>query len=118
MVSRTVKRAFYTLMGALGVMLTLAALFLLTQTVQKSDDFDRLQDIILAINIAGGFLLIALLIGNLTRLAREIATENSCMCPCKPTRRPSGVRQETRAAAPPLHARLPAATAGCGGARR
>lgn len=71
MVSRTVKRTFYTLMGALGVMLTLAALFLLTQTVQKSDDFDRLQDIILAINIAGGVLLIALLIGNLTRLARD-----------------------------------------------
>ncbi len=46
-------------------------LFLLTQTVQKSDDFDRLQDIILAINIAGGVLLIALLIGNLTRLLSD-----------------------------------------------
>ena len=58
-------------MGALGVILTLAALFLLTQTVQKSDDFDRLQDIILAINIAGSILLIALLIGNLSRLLRD-----------------------------------------------
>ena len=54
-----------------GVGLALAALFLLTQTVQRSDDFDRLQDIILAINIAGGVLLIALLIGNLARLARD-----------------------------------------------
>jgi len=71
MVARTLKRALYILMAASGVGLALAALFLLTQTVQKSDDFDRLQDIILAINIAGGILLIALLIGNLTRLFRD-----------------------------------------------
>ncbi|MCP5093816.1 MAG: hypothetical protein GY949_23175, partial [Gammaproteobacteria bacterium] len=57
MVARTLKRAIFTLAAALGVGLALAALFLLTQTVQKSDDFDRLQDIILAINLAGGFLL-------------------------------------------------------------
>ena len=71
MVARTLKRAIYTLAAALGVGLALAALFLLTQTVQKSDDFDRLQDIILAINVAGGVLLFALLIGNLSRLARD-----------------------------------------------
>ena len=71
MVARTLKRALYILVAASGVGLALAALFLLTQTVQKSDDFDRLQDIILAINIAGGILLIALLIGNLTRLFRD-----------------------------------------------
>ena len=71
MVTRTIKRTIYSLMGALGVVLTLVALFLLTETVQKSDDFDRLQDIILAINIAGSVLLIALLIGNLSRLLRD-----------------------------------------------
>ena len=71
MVARTLKRAIYTLAAALGVGLALAALFLLTQTVQKSDDFDRLQDIILAINLAGGLLLIALLVGNLSRLLRD-----------------------------------------------
>ncbi len=71
MVARTLKRVLYFLVAASGVGLALAALFLLTQTVQKSDDFDRLQDIILAINIAGGVLLIALLIGNLTRLFRD-----------------------------------------------
>ncbi len=71
MVARTLKRILYFLVAASGVGLALAALFLLTQTVQKSDDFDRLQDIILAINIAGGVLLIALLIGNLTRLFRD-----------------------------------------------
>ncbi len=58
-------------MGVIGVALALAALFLLSQTVQKSDDFDRLQDIILAINIAGGVLLFAILIGNLWRLLRD-----------------------------------------------
>ena len=58
-------------MAMAGVGSALAALFLLTQTVQKSDDFDRLQDVILAINIAGGVLLLALLIGNLARLARD-----------------------------------------------
>ncbi|NND47274.1 MAG: HAMP domain-containing protein [Woeseiaceae bacterium] len=71
MVARTLKRVLYFLVAASGVGLALAALFLLTQTVQKSDDFDRLHDIILAINIAGGVLLIALLIGNLTRLFRD-----------------------------------------------
>ena len=71
MVVRTLKRVFVTLMAAAGVALALAALFLLSQTVQKSDDFDRLQDIILAINIAGGVLLFAILIGNLWRLARD-----------------------------------------------
>ncbi len=71
MVARQIKRAFYFLMGVSGVALAVAALFLLTRTVQKSDDFDRLQDLILAINIAGGVLLLALLIGNLARLARD-----------------------------------------------
>ncbi len=71
MVARTIKRAVYVIVATAGVGLALAALFLLTQTVQKSDDFDRLQDAILAINIAGGVLLIALLIGNLARLAKD-----------------------------------------------
>ena len=71
MVARTIKRAIYVTLAASGVGLAVVALFLLTQTVQKSDDFDRLQDVILAINIAGGMLLIAFLIGNLARLARD-----------------------------------------------
>jgi nitrogen fixation/metabolism regulation signal transduction histidine kinase len=71
MAARTLKRAFYLLIATTGVGLAVAALFLLTQTVEKSDDFDRLQDVIVAINIAGGVLLLALLIGNLARLARD-----------------------------------------------
>ena len=69
--ARTIKRALYGLVAASGVVLAVVALFLLTQTVQKSDDFDRLQDVILAINLAGGVLLVAFLIGNLARLARD-----------------------------------------------
>ncbi len=68
MVARTLKRAFYILIATLGVGMALAALFLLTQTVQRSADFDRMQEIILWTNIVGGVLLIALLIGNLSRL--------------------------------------------------
>ena len=71
MVARTLKRAFYFVVATAGVGFAVAALLLLTQTVEKSDDFDRLQDIIVAINIVGGLLLVALLIGNLTRLARD-----------------------------------------------
>ena len=71
MVARTLKRAFYTLTATAGVGMALAALFLLTQTVQKSGDFDRMQEIILWINIVGGVLLVALLVGNLSRLFRD-----------------------------------------------
>jgi nitrogen fixation/metabolism regulation signal transduction histidine kinase len=58
-------------MGAAGVMLVFLSLFLLTQTVQSSDDFDGLQDIILIINIAGGIILVLILIGNLWRLLHD-----------------------------------------------
>jgi len=58
-------------MGVAGVTLVLVSLFLLTQTVQSSDDFDGLQDFILAINIAGGIILILMLIGNLWRLLHD-----------------------------------------------
>jgi nitrogen fixation/metabolism regulation signal transduction histidine kinase len=71
MVARTLKRLFFFVMALAGIGLALTALFLLTQTVQKTDDFDRLQGIILAINVAGGILLIGLLVGNLVRLARD-----------------------------------------------
>ena len=71
MVVRTLRRIFFTLMGVAGVTLVLVSLFLLTQTVQSSDDFDGLQDFILAINIAGGIILLLILIGNLWRLLHD-----------------------------------------------
>jgi len=71
MVVRTLKRVFLTLIGVAGVTLVLVSLLLLTQTVQSSDDFDGLQDFILAINLAGGIILILILIGNLWRLLHD-----------------------------------------------
>ena len=59
------------MIGVAGVTLVLVSLLLLTQTVQSSDDFDGLQDFILAINLAGGVILTLILIGNLWRLLHD-----------------------------------------------
>jgi len=74
MVARALKRASYTILAATGVGLVLVALFLLSRTAQNSDDFDRLHNVILAINIAGVIVLFVFLVGNLTRLFREYRT--------------------------------------------
>jgi nitrogen fixation/metabolism regulation signal transduction histidine kinase len=71
MVTRTIKRMIYTILGATGVGLVLTALFLLSRTAQNSEDFDRLHILILLINIAGILVLFALLLGNLARLWRD-----------------------------------------------
>jgi nitrogen fixation/metabolism regulation signal transduction histidine kinase len=71
MATRTLKRAFYTLLAATGVDLGLVALFLLSRTTQNSAEFDRLYSIILLINVVGVFILFVLLVGNLARLVRE-----------------------------------------------
>ena len=74
MVARTLKRASYTILAATGVGLVLVALFLLSRTAQNSDDFDRLHNVILAINIAGVIVLFVFLVGNLARLLKEYRT--------------------------------------------
>ena len=74
MAARAIKRTLYTLRAATGVGLVLVALFLLSRTAQNSDDFDRLYNVILAINIAGVLVLFVLLVGNLLRLLREYRT--------------------------------------------
>jgi len=53
MVARTLKRILYTLLALAGVGLALAALFLLSQTAQNSDQFNRLHNSLLVINIHG-----------------------------------------------------------------
>jgi len=72
--TRAIKRGFYTVLAALGVGTVLVAVFLLSLTAQNSNDFDRLQGIIYAINIAGLVLLFILLVGNLARLWRDYRT--------------------------------------------
>jgi len=74
MVARTVKRFFYGTLGAIGVALALFAFYLLSRTAQDASQFDRWQELILLINIAGVFVLLALFIGNLARLVREYRT--------------------------------------------
>ena len=69
--ARTLKRAFYGLFAASGVLLSLAALFLLSVTAQNSAEFDRLHNVLIGVNIAGAILLFILLVGNLIRLLRE-----------------------------------------------
>ena len=74
METRAIRRFFYTTLAALGVGLALVALFLLSRTARNFDDFDRLYEVILAINIAGIVLLFILLVGNLARLWRDNRT--------------------------------------------
>src|SRR5210317_1454003 len=74
MVARALKRSSYTILAATGVGLALVALFLLSRTAQNSDDFDRLHNVILAINMAGVLVLFVFLVGNLARLLREYRT--------------------------------------------
>jgi nitrogen fixation/metabolism regulation signal transduction histidine kinase len=74
MVARAIKRVAYSVLAVAGVGLVLVALFLLSRTAQNSDDFDRLHNVILAINIAGVFVLFVFLVGNLSRLLREYRT--------------------------------------------
>jgi nitrogen fixation/metabolism regulation signal transduction histidine kinase len=71
MATGTLKRAFYTLLGATGVGLVLVALFLLSRTAQNSVEFDRLYSVILLINVAGVLILFVLMVGNLARLVRD-----------------------------------------------
>ena len=74
MVARQIKKAVLTVFAGTGVGLVLVALFLLSRTAQNSDDFDRLHNVILSINIAGVVVLFVFLIGNLTRLYRDYRT--------------------------------------------
>ncbi len=74
MVPRTVKRVFYGTLGATGVALAIFAFYLLSRTAQDAGQFDRWQEQILLINIVGVLVLLALFIGNLSRLVREYRT--------------------------------------------
>ncbi len=74
MVARAIKRASYAILAATGVVLVLVALFLLSRTAQNSEDFDRLHDVILLINVLGVVVLFVFLVGNLARLLREYRT--------------------------------------------
>jgi nitrogen fixation/metabolism regulation signal transduction histidine kinase len=71
MATREIRRLIYGTIGALGVGLSLTALYMLSQMAQNSEEFDRLGNTILLINVAGVVVLLVLLIGNLARLFRD-----------------------------------------------
>ena len=65
------KRALYALVLTVGVLLWLSALFLFSQTAQNSEEFSRLQNWILLINLFGAVVLLLLIFGSLMKLVRE-----------------------------------------------
>lgn len=71
MAARTIRRVIYGTVGALGIVLALVALFMLSRTAQNSEQFDRLGNAILLVNVAGLIVLFLLLVGNLVRLFRD-----------------------------------------------
>jgi nitrogen fixation/metabolism regulation signal transduction histidine kinase len=71
MATRTIRRWIYGTIVALGIGLALVALFMLSQMAQNSEEFDRLGNTILLVNIAGVVVLLVLLVGNLARLFRD-----------------------------------------------
>ena len=72
--TRPIRRALLTALAAIGVGLVLVALFLLSRAAQDSEEFNRLYDVLFAINVAGIVVLLVFLVGNLSRLAREYRT--------------------------------------------
>ena len=75
MATKRLKRAFYTALIGAAVILGIAALVLLGQTAQNSEQFGRLHQVLLLVNAAGAIVLLVLIIGNLVRLWREYRGE-------------------------------------------
>ena len=75
MVARSIKRIVIAAAAALGLLLGVAALYLLTTSAQSPEDFDRLSGITIALNVAGILILLALLAGNLSRLIRDLRVQ-------------------------------------------
>ncbi|MCI0516947.1 MAG: HAMP domain-containing protein, partial [Woeseiaceae bacterium] len=65
------KRLIYGTIVTMGVGSALVALFLLSQTSQNTEEFDRLHITMLMINVGGVLVLFALTVGNLSRLIRD-----------------------------------------------
>ena len=69
--ARRLRKVLYTALALFGVLLWLSALMMFSQVAQNSDEFSRLQDWILIINLVGIGLLLLLIIGNLLSLIRD-----------------------------------------------
>src|SRR5580692_9772953 len=66
-----IRKYASTVLGSLGVVLWLVALYLLASAAENSAEFDKWLPWILLINIAGLVTLVLLLAGKVTRLVRD-----------------------------------------------
>ena len=71
MATPKIRSLLYAMLGAFGVGLSLIALIMLSQAAENSENFDQLANSILWINILCLFVLMVLLIGNLSKLYRD-----------------------------------------------
>jgi len=71
MAAPKIRPLLYAMLGAFGVGLSFIALIMLSQVAQNSESFDQLANSILWINILCLFVLMVLLIGNLSKLFRD-----------------------------------------------
>ncbi len=68
---KRIRRLLATGLIASAVLLGISALALLSRTSQNSEQFGRLNDLLLLINAIGALVLLVLIVGNLVRLARD-----------------------------------------------
>src|SRR4051812_7715009 len=71
MVPAALKRALVSILVLIGSGLWIAALFIMSQTVQQSGHFSDLHPFILGVNVAGLVVLLILIGGRLTQLMRD-----------------------------------------------
>ena len=68
---KRVKRGVYTALIVAAIVLGIAALVLLSQTTRNSEQFGRMSDTLLLVNVAAAAVLLVLILGNLVRLLRD-----------------------------------------------
>jgi nitrogen fixation/metabolism regulation signal transduction histidine kinase len=71
MVAATVKRTIVSVLVLVGSGLWMAALLMMAQTVQQSENFSSLHPVIVTINVAGLIVLLILIGGRLAQLVRD-----------------------------------------------
>ena len=71
MATPKIRPLLYAMLGAFGVGLSFIALIMLSQAAENSENFDQLANSILWINVLCLFVLLLLLVGNLSKLYRD-----------------------------------------------
>jgi nitrogen fixation/metabolism regulation signal transduction histidine kinase len=69
--TRRLKNALFTVLIAAAVALGVIAMLLLSQTVENSERFSRLQNVILLVNVVGVIMLLGVIVSNLAHLVRD-----------------------------------------------